>query len=308
MNKIGIIINPNAKRIRRSRKNLTELLRSIGGATVTVEETSSIEEIPLKLQIFRRNRILVIAICGGDGTIHQVLTQIINIWGEKNIPDILILPLGTMNNVARTLGMRGKGPAVLKRLIKSLDSGKDLRTEVRYTMKIENRYCFLFGAGFTSHFLDAVYSGSEKGVVQNWKVIGGALKDIFTSPDGGPLFKPLEADITYNNVKVPFKRITGILSGTVEHIGMGFKPMPDATKPGSFQAIISGMKPGEFLKNLNRLRTGREIKHPMHINTCAKVLSIHASVPFRYTMDGDMYSCEGDLKVKLGPGINLVRI
>lgn len=308
MNKIGIIINPNAKRIRRSRKNITEVLRSIGSGTVTVEETSSIEDIPVKLRLFHKNKIPVIGICGGDGTIHQVLTQIIKIWGEKNIPAVLILPLGTMNNVARTLGMRGKGPAVLSRLVRSMHSGNDICTEIRYTMKIDGRYCFLFGAGFTSHFLDAVYSGSEKGVIQNWKVIGGAIKDIFTETDGGPLFRPLESDITYGKNKVPFRKITGILSGTVEHIGMGFSPMPEATRPGSFQAIISGMKPREFLKNLNKLRTGREIKHNLHLNVCTKDMIIHADEPFRYTMDGDMYSSEGDLNVVLGPGIRLVKI
>lgn len=308
MERIGIIINPNAKRIRRSKKNLPELFRKIGGNFTTVKETRSMDDIPSALADLRNEGCSYIGICGGDGTIHQVLTSVITIWGEGKTPPVLILPCGTMNNVARTLNMRGKGPAVLRRSVKLLSKGISLQTDHRYTIKINGRYCFLFGLGFTSNFLDAVYSGAEKGNLQNIKIILSTIAGILTDPDGGPLFKPLVSDVKYDNQSIPFKNITGILAGTVEHIGMGFSPMPKAVGNETFQSIVSGMKPREFLRNLARLKKGRNISHPFHVDACVHKMSIRADEKFRYTMDGDMYSCDGSLEVSIGPAVTLVKI
>jgi len=307
MYSIGIIINPNAKRIRRSRENLPDLLRRIGGEYVRVFETPQIDDIKAVLTTIKNDGISIVAICGGDGTIHQVLTGIIHVWGRGNLPRVLILPCGTMNNVARTLSMKGKGPSVLERVIRKIRSGEELTTSIRFTMEVENRYCFLFGCGFTSHFLDAVYGGIEKGIIQNCRVIGTAVKDIITMPDGGPLFRPLRGKLAANGILLPFTSITGILAGTVEHIGMGFSPMPRGAEPGTFQAIVTGMGPRDILKNLNRLRTGRKIKHSLHWDIMGRHLLLKSIEPFRYTMDGDMYTSEGQLEVKLGPAITLIK-
>jgi hypothetical protein len=52
-----------------------------------------------------------------------------------------------MDNVARTVSLKGKGPAILWRLVRALDAGEPVETHRRDTMAIDGRYGFLFGAG-----------------------------------------------------------------------------------------------------------------------------------------------------------------
>jgi len=61
-----------------------------------------------------RDRPDILVIVGGDGTVHQTLSKVL-LEHERSpatpIPQILIIPIGTMNNLATTLGLT-KHPAV----------------------------------------------------------------------------------------------------------------------------------------------------------------------------------------------------
>ncbi len=309
MKKIGIIVNPNAKRIRKMKTSPAETFRAIAGDYADIRETACVEDVQNIIKIFKDEKIPYIGICGGDGTIHGVVTDIVNVYDRDEIPPILILKCGTMNNVARTAGLKGSGPAALKRLVSAFKTDTAIRTVTRDTMKIGDKYCFLFGAGFTTNFLDAAYSGTEKGVVQNLKVIKRAITDSFKEVKADSMFNGLDAEIFCDGEILPFRNVTGILTGTVEHVGMGFSPMPDSIKEeGSFQAIICGMSPRDIVKNLFKLKSGKPIKNSLHINTLMSKLKIHNSVPFRYTMDGDLYDSSPELSVETGPAVRLIEV
>ncbi|WP_027965041.1 diacylglycerol/lipid kinase family protein [Halalkalibacillus halophilus] len=69
--------------------------------TITIHQTFSVEELKKSVEKFSKNIDLII-VYGGDGTVHQV----INVLAKQDTPPrVAILPGGTCNDFARTLGM-----------------------------------------------------------------------------------------------------------------------------------------------------------------------------------------------------------
>jgi diacylglycerol kinase (ATP) len=98
---------------------------------------------------------LVIA-AGGDGTVHKTAWQII----ETGIP-LAILPLGTANNLARSLGFTGSADEILE----SLHCGKSQPFDVGVARNGSRRDCFLEAAGgglFADYFPVAKANEKEK--------------------------------------------------------------------------------------------------------------------------------------------------
>ena len=63
-----------------------------------------------RLNVFENIQNVKIVIAGGDGTISSVITYIrekINEWSEKNFAPVAILPLGTGNDLSRSMGWGG---------------------------------------------------------------------------------------------------------------------------------------------------------------------------------------------------------
>lgn len=308
MPKIGIIVNPHARSLKKSRKDIPAILAQIGGEFVDVKVTNSLDELNEIVANFKKKGVSYIATCGGDGTIHHVVCTMINTYAPDAPPPLLILKGGTMDNIARTINLQGKSEEILRRMIGLLKIGSTPTIHRRDTIKIGTRHCFLFGLGLTTNFLDAVYEG-EKGTLKNLKVITRALFEGLTDKKDSPLFKRVYADITLDGVKLHFREILAILAGTVEQIGMGFSPLPRANeKEGTFHIIITGEKPIEGVKQFFRIKKGIPMKGQYNFNDIVSRLSIEADSPFRYTMDGELFSCDGSMVAEVGKPIYLVKV
>ncbi len=308
-NQIGIIINANAKKIRKMKTDPGNIYRKIGGELIDVRLTNSLSELNSVLKDFKKNNIKYIGIAGGDGSLHHALTHALHEFGPEKLPPLIILKGGTMDNVSRSLFLKGKGPAILKRVIKALLENREIIIENRSTMQIDDKYCFLFGTGFVTNFLEEAYSGTEKGLLQNIKIIGKSMKQIIMDPENGPLFRGLSGQIQADSVLLDLKEVKAILAGTVEHIGMGFSPLYRALeKPADFHAIITGIGPRTFLRNLLKLKSGIPLKIENHYDQTLREMKIQATEEFTYTMDGDLYTSPGKLLVTAGPVVRLVSV
>lgn len=214
-----------------------------------------------------------------------------------------------MNNIARSVNLKGRGPALLKKMIQKIKEGKDIEFEERFTIKVSNSYCFLFGTGFVTNFLNKAYSGKEKGLKRNLQVALMCICDSFRKNEDCEIFKLTEQAVFVDGKRILINPVSGILAGTVEHIGMGFSPLIDAVQPnGKFQIIVIGMNPAVIVKSLNKLRTGKKIKSPKYLNITGKTLKIKQKGIFEYTMDGELYNTENELIISIGPKVTLVKI
>ncbi len=307
MKKIGILINPNAKKFRTKKSSLKNYT-NIQSDNLLIKLTKNIDDIQNIIKEFKNNSCDYIGIAGGDGTLHLAVTELINLYGEHT-PPILILREGTMNNVARTIKLQGKGPDLIKRLLWSINNKKEIEIHQRNTIKINDKYCFLFGTGLVTNFLNEVYSGKEKGFIRNIQVALSAFYEGLKNTEDGKIFNWMHGEIQIDKNTIEINPVNGILAGTVEHIGMGFSPLSMASKEEDrFQVIIAAMAPGKLLKNINRLRTGNTINDKGYYNTLCKTIRLVYPGEFDYTMDGDIYKADKELLVETGPPVKLIKV
>ena len=107
---------------------------------------------------------LVIA-AGGDGTVHKTAWQII----DSGIP-LAILPLGTANNLARSLGFTGSVDEILQ----SLHCGKSQPFDIGMARNGSEIDCFLeaAGGGLFADYFPAAEANEKKGVSPEEELTG----------------------------------------------------------------------------------------------------------------------------------------
>lgn len=308
MKKIHVILNPNAKKFRLHKSELTSYT-SINYEGLTFFQSSDIAELHENIKKIVNGKPDYICIGGGDGTIHVVLTELINAYKPHPIPPVLILKEGTMDNIARTIHLEGHGDEILARMVSAIQKEQNIQIFRRDTIEINNKYCFLFGLGFITNFLKLVYSGGEKGALRNTYVGAKSIVEALLNITEGEVFINMDFTIEADGRLIEINKLTGILSGTVEHIGMGFSPLIEASViPGKFQNIILGMEPRHVLFNISKLKHGERILESGYANFHSSLMKLSHDGRFEYTMDGDIYTAENELVIKAGPAIDLVKV
>lgn len=309
--KLGIIVNPNS-RYNKCHPESVRDYSDLGGNLVEVHGTRSPDDVTAIVQSFKDREISFIGISGGDGTIHQVLTRVIHVYGSTPIPPIFLLGDGTMNNIAHSVGIRKKGRDNLKKFLRDIET-KELLIRERSTMKIDDKFCFLFGCGMTSNFLVEVYKG-KKGYIRNLEIMQKTIHEavvvsLFNRKKGLKLFRPLDGEIFCDGEKMPLRHMLVVLAGTVEEVGMGFRPLYLASeKKGHFHLIATDLEPKDMLFAIGVVSTGNGslIRNPRYCNRLAQEILIRSPDPFDYTMDGDLYTADRELHVSAGPEIKFV--
>jgi diacylglycerol kinase (ATP) len=130
--RVLLIHNPKAGDRKHSRKQLMASLTRCGHQTFY----QAIKEGDWK-KAFKKPVDLVLA-AGGDGTVHKTAWQLM----DSGIP-LAILPLGTANNLARTLGFT----APVEEIIQSLHCGKSRPFDVGVARSPRRREYFLEATG-----------------------------------------------------------------------------------------------------------------------------------------------------------------
>ena len=302
---IGIIINPNSRVNKKTNCSSVNKFEKIAGDLADIRATHSIDELNSAIKDFKKRNYPYIAISGGDGTIHHVVTSIIKVY-KKKIPPILLLRDGTMNNIASSIGMKQKSDEALKLFSSHINHGKSMRLVQRDTVKIGERSGFLFGFGLTTNILNEVYVYEKKGFRQNVRMLGKTFAEAFmtlTNIDQSDLslLKTMNATIETDAGDVNFSKVLCVIGGTVENIGMGFSSIYRANDiPGKFHVLISGMRPLQIVRELQKLMVGQRIYSENHFDEVCSYLRVKTKDNFDYTIDGDIYTAEKELVVKSG--------
>ena len=309
MKKIGVIINPNAKNIRTKKKSAEEIYNKYKNDFVNIYITKSISEIPNVIKEIKKKKFDYIGIAGGDGTLHIVLSEIINIYKKNKIPQILILKEGTMNLIGNSIKLKGIGKSILKKMIIAMEKNNKIKTFKLDTLKIEQKYGFTFGLGTVTNFLKEAYSGNEKGLKQNLKTILKVIKHGIKEPETNSMFQGTNNSIILNKKNINFDSTRMIIASTINNIGLGFTPLSRANeKDGTFHTWISNLKPLIFILNIVNIWRGVSIKNREneHIDEIGNSLEIKGSEEFTFTLDGELYDSDGNLKLEIGPSIEFI--
>lgn len=102
MKNILIVHNPTAGYAEHSKQYFIDLFKDTGMIAAYVSSNEEGWEKSLS------NKPDTIYLAGGDGTVHSLAIELLKEEKPENRPPVLLLPLGTANNIATTLSIKGK--------------------------------------------------------------------------------------------------------------------------------------------------------------------------------------------------------
>ena len=305
---IGVISNPGAGK-NAGNPSRTERLRQILGSDGVVRETQTSEEILDIAREFRRGEISVLAIDGGDGTLHHALSAFIPIYGGTDLPPIALLRGGTMNTIANSLGIKGTSEAILQRVVSTVREQVPFEVVRTNTLKVNDRYGFIFGLGFPVNLLKAYYQGEGRGPAKTIRVLLRVLLSMLEKGDTDrSFFRPFEAEIWLDGKRLPRGRYTALLGATVEEVGLGFKPTRRAReKEGLFQTLCLGTGPKKSGLNALRVLLGMQLRGERLVDRLVRRSVIKLEKPADIQIDGEILKNQKEIRLHVGPAIRCIR-
>lgn len=309
MGGIGVITNP---RSRQNVKNpqIAERLGYILGEKGTLAQPADLTALNVVAKQFYQHRIDVLCINGGDGTMHTALTAMVKVYDGAPLPKIAILRTGTMNTIARGVGVYGTAAEILAHVVERYHADLPLATARRWLLDVDGQqYGFLFGNGLIAQFLEEYYKGGDPTPVSAvWLLI----RACFSAAVGGPLIKRLTAPYVgtaeIDGRVWPTDRWLTVAAGTSDDIGVGFRPFYKCLHhPEHFHAIgIGNLNPMAAVRELPRIYRAREMEGEGMFDGVGKRLVLRAEVPIPYMVDGDFHRGGTELTVQIGPQVDFV--
>ncbi|UCD70492.1 MAG: hypothetical protein JSW70_05650 [Syntrophobacterales bacterium] len=305
---IGVITNPRARENAVDPARI-ERLRRILGREGVFREVKTFEEIVDTAREFRRSRINILVIDGGNGTLHHTLSAFIPIYNGVDLPPIALLSGGTMNTIANSLGIKGPSEAILQRIVSTIKERASSEVVRANTLKVNDRYGFIFGLGFPVRLLNAYYRGKGRGRGKTIRVLLKILYSILEKVGvESNFFHPFEADIWLDGEKLPIRRYTAILGSTVKGVGLGFKPTRRAVeKEGLFQILCLDMNPKRMGVNALKVLLGMELRDEKLFDRTVTRCVIKLEKAADIQIDGEIFANQSEIRLHVGPTIRFIR-
>jgi diacylglycerol kinase family enzyme len=299
--KLTIIANPRSGANRRNPRRL-DRIRELLGDRGTLLCPDGLDALTTTAEQLAEQDIEVLGICGGDGTIHQVMTALLAAYGEERpLPIIALLKAGTMNTIARNVGVRAGAEKLLARL---LDGPPLPITERTLMITGEERAGFIFGNAGIAHFLEAYYDGGANPLTAAVLLIRAVASALVGGSFAAGLFRHCQMDLIVDGEPVSANQFTTLGVATVADLGFSFRPFYAApTSPGRIQLIGIGCTPFRFATAIPTIRLARPIQRDDVIDHLGKTITLTFPEPLSYTIDGDLYPPCPSIVLRAGPQI-----
>lgn len=305
---IVVFVNPRSRGSRRD-PGLVPRMERVLGETGRVIASRSLDELAVSAATLAAAPPRVIAVHGGDGTLHVTLTALIHAFSGHALPPIAILGGGTMNVVTASLQIRCRPLDYLARLTAAIRAGKDLTTIRRRCLRVGDRHGFVFGNGILANFLVEYYQGHTYGPLRALMLMVRILASAMVR---GTLmrriFKRFRGKVVVDDKTLEFPDLMAVGASFVREVGLGFKLFDRADDdPDRFAVLAIHSGALALFPDLWAVRNGRGIAASRAFSGIATCLEITGQDPeMAYTIDGDIYRASAPLPVTAGPHIAIV--
>lgn len=308
MSGIGVIYNPLAGKNRKQPKREIKF-RSILGDNGMFIRSEDKESLMAAAETFRKNDIDVIAVSGGDGTLHQVFSAVIQHYGDHPLPQFACLRSGTMNTVTNAINVKGTTASILKGLVDRYNAQKPFATLHQHLIKVNDHYGFMTGTGVIASFLAVYYSARHPGPTYAAAMVTRMiLSATFRTDYNSKIFKAIKGRMTVNGKELPQKEFLFVLGCTIKELGLGFTPTPRAyDKMDHFHLLAGSMSPSNLVSKVPALYLGRDITHPkLYYNGITPEMVLEPMETIPWMIDGDVYTTDQPLHFSVGPTISII--
>ena len=299
---IGVVVNRNAAGARRP--GLAERLAALCGDDGAVRQTRTPGELASVLDEFAARGCDLVAMCGGDGTNLATITAAVRSFGEGALPRFALLRGGTVNTVARNLGIGGTPEQILAALVRRRRAGTPVREVGQDLLDVEGRFGFLFAAGMGARFLERYYAGPVLGVP--WASVLAARTVLSSLVKGGfarSLFEPLPCTLVADGAELPIAEVRLLVASVVADVGIGMRVAWRAgQQPNRFHVVASALPMRSMALQLGRVIAGEALAGGPHVDLLARELEVRFTRPQSFTLDGELFR-EERVRVRVGPRI-----
>lgn len=306
MSGVAVIASPRSGANRRSPARLARLEALAGRHDARFVAPGDLDALDAAVRSLADAGVTRIAVNGGDGTLHRVLTAAVGAWGESSLPEVAILPGGTMNIAARSTGWLGRPEAALAQV---LDAPDALARRATSLLRIDGRwYGFLWGNGLLARFLEVYEAVPDPTAARAAAILGrGALSAVVGGPFARALTRRWTGTVELDGERLERTDWLAVAAGTVEQIGLGFRPFRLATeRPGVMHAVGLGCSVGRFAFELPRVYARRPLAAADNVERSARRLVLRSEERATFMVDGDFHRGEQELVVEVGPSVDLL--
>ena len=231
--RVGVLCNSDSGRVRSRMPEVRDLCRRIAGENYLEIHGSALDGPDVAALLAQPPELLVVV--SGDGTLHGVLSRLLDPGRTGPLPAVLAVPAGTTNMSALDLGVRGRPLAVLGRLHDRLEqqAAASLPGRARRILQVSRTgsapLCgFFFGAGIIArgveYFSSHVRTSGVTGELASGLVMARFLGALLGADRGGltaPVYAEIDGIEGAGTGRQPFM---AILASVADRLLLGARP------------------------------------------------------------------------------------
>lgn len=281
--KLLLVVNPCSGKAKMHTEllNVVEIL-SAADYTVTVYPTKSQGDATEYVRKLSQNDYDLIVVCGGDGTLNEVITGLMR--AEIKIP-LGYIPSGTLNEWSSGLNISRN----IEKAARDITNSKETTLDIG---KFGEKY-FSYTASFGA-FTSASYSAP-----QDIKNVLGQAAYFFEGIKSLANIKPIHLKFTYEGGEIEGDFLFGAISNSLSVGGIvKYDKVPVALNDGQFEVLLI-RKPDNILK-LQPLIDGI-LRHEFDRDGMeffrTKQVTVTANDEVSWTLDGEYAKGEKEIKI-----------
>jgi diacylglycerol kinase (ATP) len=314
---VAVISNPRS-RVNQRNPRLVRNLAYVLGDSGELIQPPDLDHLEATVRQLRERAIDVVCVSGGDGTLHKVLSALVRVYagdatGEAlravRLPKVAILKTGTLNTVARNVGVKADAREMLGHVVHAWGNQSPLRTTERNAIFVNREHAgFIFGIGVLARYMERYYAGGTTGPVKALRVFFSiVLSTVFRTRLAREMFRLEPLVVTMDGHRWAPPEYACVSVGTVDDLGLGWEMYHRAARhPDHMHALGFHCPPTSVFLALHRIYLGRPMDRPDIIDQVCHELVIESQEPINVMMDGDFMRCGSRLMLETGPRVRFV--
>jgi diacylglycerol kinase family enzyme len=303
MRKIGLLINPHAKKARRNPSLIQNLIQNFPHSNA-IWMPKNHEDLNRITQQILNDKFEVIFLSGGDGTFRATVESFLSHKSTQPLPAFVLLQGGTGCLYSKHYYGAQHPVRHLKSTLKRLDGSKDLILTPLNILEVNGHYGFIFAVGGFANVLGYYMSHKERSIaLANWILFRIAISFLL----GTSLYKrmfPRFSLALQQNGKERFMDITAICCSSLS-VGYGMNPFYEIEVNRNFVGLIFFKSPYRIFRYVSKLLQRQPIKTDDVEQFKGESIDLFLTHPLQPMVDGDMLEPATQINVRLGPQVNL---
>jgi diacylglycerol kinase family enzyme len=295
--RVGVLTNPLSGRNKNRGGAVEKTLRSY--PAFLHREVQTPQDVASALVEFSSDGVDVLAVDGGDGTVHSVLTTLFHLVPFETLPLLALLRSGTDNMIARDVGVKGSQREAARKLIAWIRQNQRAAIIVnRPILRVqiapdrEPLYGMFFGAGAIHQLIHSFSAkmhsfGLYGELVNGLTLLRSLLGVAFGRRD---YITPVRIKVFLNATMQKEETYMVLFISTLERLFLGIRPFW-GKEPAPLRFSAVGGCPHHLLRAVPSLVRGRIGRHgtPENGYFSHNVDNVQLHLDSGFTIDGEVY-------------------